>query len=226
MCVHFGSALHLETPVSTRDFTCAHRTRSAGSGHTRTPRPSEPGRGMTPLGRPVDSPRRKKGVSAGLTRLLGRGRGRTRPFRYSFRALHSGVAARGLCTSWDAGVSLQWEARCSCGPAPSQRLRSGRGRTRLACGPGARSASDPRRHLQGTSQQARARPPSGPDRPAWPGRRGPDRPDGHTRPAPPRPLRLGSAFSAGCSSPYLPGAGRPARDTGGQACRGCTAGEE
>ena len=104
----FGSAPHLETPVSTRDFTCVHRARSARPGHTRTPRPSEPGRGMTPLGRPVDSPRRAKSVSAGLTRLLGRGRGRTPPFLYSFRALHSGVAARRLCTSWDAGDSLQW----------------------------------------------------------------------------------------------------------------------
>ncbi|XDC66866.1 hypothetical protein R6Z07M_018048 [Ovis aries] len=44
------------------------------------------------------------------------------------------------------------------------RLRSGRGRSRLACSPGAPPASEPRRHLQGTSQQARPRPPSGPDR--------------------------------------------------------------
>ncbi|XP_044791056.2 translation initiation factor IF-2-like [Bubalus bubalis] len=126
------------------------------------------------------------------------------PFRYSFRALHSGVAARRLCTSWDAGVSLQWEARCSCGPTPGQRLRSGRGRTGLACGPGARPASDPRRHLQGTSQQARARPPSGPDRPACPGR--PRRTHSASPVPPPAP---GFRLLRGMLLP-LPARGRPA----------------
>lgn len=87
MCVHLGSAPHLGTPVSARDFTRVHRAQSLGPGHTRTPRLSRPGRGMTPLRRPVDSARREKGASGGLTRLLGTGRGQTRPFR----ARHSGV---------------------------------------------------------------------------------------------------------------------------------------
>lgn len=51
---------------------------------------------MTPLGRPVDSARGAEGASSGLTRLLGSG-----------KALYSGLAAPGLCTSRDAGVLLQ-----------------------------------------------------------------------------------------------------------------------
>ena len=60
--------------MSTQDFSCAHGARSTSSDHTHTPRPSEQGRGMTPLGRPVDRARGAEGASAGLTRLLERGK--------------------------------------------------------------------------------------------------------------------------------------------------------
>lgn len=212
MCVHLGSAPHLGTPVSARDFTRVHRAQSLGPGHTRTPRLSRPGRGMTPLRRPVDSARREKGASGGLTRLLGTGRGQTRPL--SGPALRS-LAAPGLCISWDAGVSLQWEAPCSCGPAPASGCALGEAGAGWPAALGPR----PRPNRGATWRGPRSRP--GPGRRAVPIARG-----GHTGPAPPRPRRPGSAFSAGCSSPHLPGAGRPARDTGGQACRGCTEGEE
>lgn len=136
------------------------------------------------------------------------------------------LAAPGLCISWDAGVSLQWEAPCSCGPAPASGCALGE----AGAGWPAALGSRPRPNRGATCRGPCSRP--GPGRRAprshpWPGRRAaPIARGGHTRPAPPRPLRPGSAFSAGCSSPHLSRAGRQARDTGGQACRGCTAGEE
>lgn len=223
MCVHLGSAPHLGTPVSARDFTRVHRAQSLGPGHTRTPRLSRPGRGMTPLRRPVDSARREKGASGGLTRLLGTGRGQTRPFR----ARHSGVWQLLDCVS--AGMR---GSHCSgrrpalvAPPRPAAALWArqepaglqpwGPARIRTAAPPGGDLAAGPGQ----AAERSRSHP--------WPGRRAaPIARGGHTGPAPPRPRRPGSAFSAGCSSPHLPGAGRPARDTGGQACRGCTEGEE
>lgn len=119
------------------------------------------------------------------------------------------LEAPGLCISWDAGVSLQWEAPCSCGPAPASGCALGEAGAGwpAALGPhprpnrgatcrGPRSRPGPGRRAAPIALLAR--PPSGPDRPRW------------THPASPAPPRApGFRLLRGMLLPPL-APGRPA----------------